>query len=295
MAFDHFSAEVMEKLYTISEDNSGQRLDQWLAKNDPAISRSRWQKLIADGYVLINDQPADNKTQLSNADVVSVKLPEREYQEFDVPTVYEDDDLIVFNKPSGMLTHSKGALNNEQTVADLIAKWWKGSDSNRAGIVHRLDRVTSGLIVCAKNQSAMTHLQKQFADRKATKTYLAVVNAELDNSAYRLEWPIERNPKKPQTFRVGANGKPAVTNVKVLKRNEDASLAECQPETGRTHQIRVHLANLGAPIIGDVLYGSEVDLNGRILLHAHRLSLKMPSGKDQEFVADVPSDMQEYL
>ncbi len=206
--------------------------------------------------------------------------------EIDLEILYQDDDCLVVNKPVGVLTHSKGAFNPEATVSTFIRQFTTGMEDNRGGIVHRLDRVTSGVIICAKNEKALTFLQKQFAERKTQKTYNAVVPSKLEQEAALIDMPIERNPKKPQTFRVGPNGKTASTKYKVLKAGPTHSLVELQPVTGRTHQLRVHLAQIGHPIVGDVLYGGEEA--DRTYLHALSLEITLPNGELKTFTAPLP-------
>ncbi len=284
----------MKRSLTVTPEVVGQRLDASLPQLAPEFNRSIWQKLIKQQQVTVNGQPTTPDYKLKTGDVLEYEQPNLEVKPIELPVIYENEQVIVFNKPAGVLTHSKGALNDEATVATSMQPFWPASESNRAGIVHRLDRWTSGVIICAKTEPAMIWLQKQFSTRQTDKRYLAVVEGTLDKPAYRLEWPIERNPKKPQTFRVGANGKAAVTEVKVIKQVGDNSVVECHPLTGRTHQLRVHLAKLGHSIVGDQLYGSSHDLNGRILLHAHQLTLSLPDGKSQTFSAPVPDDMEQY-
>ena len=159
-------------------------------------------------------------------------------------------------------------------------------DGERAGIVHRLDRATSGVMICAKTPEALSWLQKQFSERKVKKTYVAVVKGALSEPEAVIDMPIERNPRKPQTFRVGANGKPSVTAYKVLKTGNGYSLLELKPTTGRTHQLRVHLHKLGHPIVGDELYdGPEAE---RLFLHATSLEITLPDKQRKTFEAPAP-------
>lgn len=281
--------------FVVTADLDGKRADVALSVLDQNTNRAILQRLIKSGSVTLNGKElvSTSKT-VHEGDVLTVTDSVNQVIAVEVPIVYEDDDVVVYNKPSGMLSHSKGPLNEEFTIADAVEKWWPG-DTNRDGIVHRLDRVTSGVMICAKTPEAQLFLQKQFSSRKVEKVYLAVVEGQPKSDQYRIEWPIERNPKAPSTFRVGPNGKTAVTNITVVNVGKEFSVVECRPQTGRTHQIRVHLAKLGNPIIGDVLYGSNTNLGGRILLHAVSLTLRLPSGDKKQFVAEPPSDMQQYL
>ena len=192
-----------------------------------------------------------------------------------------------------MLTHSKGAFNPEATVSSFIRPYTTGMQDNRGGIVHRLDRVTSGLLICAKHEKALEWLQKQFADRKAKKEYIAVVEGVPETLEASIEMPIERNPKKPQTFRVGPNGKKAETYYKVIKHSDNYSLIDLKPVTGRTHQLRVHMQQIGHPILGDVLYGAQPA--DRTYLHAHSLTIMIPSGETKTFTAAVPPSFNDRI
>lgn len=159
-------------------------------------------------------------------------------------------------------------------------------EGNRAGIVHRLDRATSGVMIVAKTPAALSWLQKQFSQRKAKKTYLAIVAGTMREQEAVIDMPIERNPKAPATFRVGANGKHALTHYRVLQTGNSYSLLELKPETGRTHQLRVHLQQLGHPIVGDTLYGGKTA--ERLFLHAHQLEITLPNRERKTFASPMP-------
>ena len=203
--------------------------------------------------------------------------------------IYEDNDCVVIEKPVGVLTHSKGAYNAEGTVASWLVTR-EGFDfvdaSDRSGIVHRLDRATSGVMICAKNKRALGHLQKQFQTRKAKKTYRSRVDGHLKHPRAILDLPIERNPKTPQKFRVGQNGKSAVTEYKVIKQLGKYDYIELYPTTGRTHQLRVHMKYLGHPVVGDTFYDGPKA--GRLYLHAYSLEITLPTSERQTFVSKVP-------
>jgi len=273
------------------------RLDSYVAEYWPEYSRSTWQKFIASGYVTVNGvMEVSPKYILNEDDEVAVKIPDLTPAHEALPVVYEDDYVVVFNKPAGVLTHSKGAVNEEFTVADYMRPLQKdGDDTNRPGIVHRLDRDTSGIIIAAKDRETKGQLQKQFQDRKAKKTYLAVVVGRPKLDEARLDLPIERHPKKPATHRVGANGKAATTTYKVLATNKKYSVVELKPKTGRTHQLRVHLAYIGTPIVGDRLYGSEKSPIGRLCLHAQALEITTPISTRRTFEAEPPADLQKFI
>jgi 23S rRNA pseudouridine1911/1915/1917 synthase len=282
------------------------RLDLYLAKQHPERSRSVWQKLIRDGRVRVNriivTQP---RTEVDEG--ADVEISEKSYQveALDLPVIFEDENVVVIDKPVGVLSHSKGALNEEFTVADFIG--------GRDGIVHRLDRATSGLMIGAKNAAAKAMLQRQFQDRRAKKTYLAVVDVtpkgrntiDENGREFTIDLPIARNPKIPSQFKVDAKGKSAVTEVKIVEITSTKALLELKPKTGRTHQLRVHLAYVGLPIVDDPIYGKNIlehktplfkvgprkTWNGeksRMMLHAKELEITIPGGVRRVFMAEVP-------
>ena len=273
-----------------------QRLDIHLSTAfDPSISRSLWQKYIKAGYVSVNQRVVTApKFEVDETDEIAVKLPEQEQTSAELPILYEDDDVIVVNKPSGLLTHAKGGLSTEPTVAEIIRpKTSFASDTDRPGIVHRLDRDTSGVLIIAKTADAAAHLQRQFAQRTTKKTYLAVTDGVPKLTAAKIDLPIGRNPSAPSTFRVDPNGKPAQTNYRVLAAADAKALIELKPTTGRTHQLRVHLAHLNTPIVGDRVYGKPNA--SRLMLHAHKLEITLPSGEQKTFEAAVPKEFFIYF
>lgn len=267
------------------------RLDAAIAK-DQALSRSFVNVLLDQGKVSVNGKVVYKPSiKVKPRDVVELDYQPSELQdipEIDIEILYQDDDCLVVNKPAGVLTHSKGVFNPEATVSTFIRQFTTGMEDNRGGIVHRLDRITSGVLICAKNEQALVKLQKQFSDRKTKKVYNAVIVGTLDPPEATIDMPIERNPKKPQTFRVGPNGKPAQTHYKILKSGEQYSLVELRPVTGRTHQLRVHLAQLDHPIVGDTLYGGEPA--ERTFLHALSLEITLPNGERKTFTAPLPPE-----
>lgn len=275
-------------LFAVTTDKK--RLDILLAERFPEQSRSTWQKHIKAGHVSVNGQvEMSPKTDVTERDQITTSVPDAtDFSHHELPIVYIDDNVIVVNKPVGVLTHSKGALNDEFTVADFFRRYTTvGLETNRPGIVHRLDRDTSGIIIGARNPETAHLLQKQFADRKTKKTYIAVIDGHLKEEAAKIDLPIGRNPSAPSTFRVDARGKQATTNYKTLAVNDDRSLIELRPTTGRTHQLRVHMAYLGTPITGDRVYGKEAD---RLYLHAFRLEITIPEGDRRVFEAPVPTE-----
>ena len=272
------------------------RLDIYLStKFDTTISRSLWQKYIKAGYVSVNNKVATTpKFEVDETDEIALNLPEKEQTDVDLPILYEDDDVIVVNKPSGLLTHAKGGLSDEPTVAEIIRpKTSFATDTDRPGIVHRLDRDTSGLLIIAKNPESAAHLQRQFAERTAKKTYIAITDGKPKLNAAKINLPIGRNPSAPSTFRIDPNGKPAQTTYHVLAENDAQSLVELKPTTGRTHQLRVHLAHLNAPILGDRVYGKSSDC--RMMLHAQKLEISLPSGERKVFEAAIPNEFKRFF
>lgn len=272
------------------------RLDAYVAENWPEQSRSTWQKLIQGGQVSVNGEVQTiPKYDVTEEDTVEVIEPTPvDHSSKSLPIIYEDEHVIVINKPVGVLTHSKGALNDEFTVAEFVrSKTTYKADSNRPGIIHRLDRATSGVIVCVKDEETASYLSKQFSNRTTKKQYAAVTSGIPEQTEAVIDLPIERNPKEPSTHRVGTGGKPAETYYKVLTASDKHALIQLRPKTGRTHQLRVHLAYLNTPILGDPVYGNEV--SDRMYLHAESLEITLPGGNRQTFHAPVPPEFQQKV
>jgi 23S rRNA pseudouridine1911/1915/1917 synthase len=271
------------------------RLDQYMAQYWPEYSRSTWKKYIALGYVTVDGVVrTDPNFSLGEDDEVKASIPDdTDYSEHTLPIIYEDDNVIVINKPVGVLVHSKGAINEEFTVADFFrTRSSYNVDTDRPGIVHRLDRDTSGVMIGAKNPEAAALLSRQFQDRRAKKTYMAVVDGTPKEPKARIDLPIGRNPKAPSTFRVDPKGKSAETYYEVVRSNEAKTLVRLKPTTGRTHQLRVHMAYIGTPIRGDVIYGKSAD---RLYLHAAELEISIPGSNNNErktFKAPVPEEFE---
>lgn len=273
------------------------RLDAYMAQYWPEYSRSVWQKYIEMGLVRVNGNVVTSvRHQLGEDDEVTVDtLPVASFEDDTLPVVYEDEHVVVINKPAGILTHAKGALTEEFSVAEFVRPRQNEPDeTNRPGIVHRLDRATSGIIIAAKDSETKRLLQKQFQDRKAHKTYFAIVKGTPKLSEAKIDLPIERNPKQPSSFRVGAKGKPATTYYRVLASDGAYSVVELKPETGRTHQLRVHLAHIGCPIVGDSLYGGVKSPIQRMCLHAAELEITIPKSQRKTFTAPLPDDFAAF-
>lgn len=267
------------------------RLDSYLALHWPEYSRSSWQKYTKAGFVCVNNLVETQiKRQIGEDDVVSVNIPEnKSHTDLSLPIIYKDENVIVIDKPAGILSHSKGPLNHEFTVADFFKRYSTYNiQTNRPGIIHRLDRDTSGVLVGALNPETAQLLQKEFSDRKVYKTYVALIDGIPDNRSAIIDLPIGRNPRKPSQFRVDPNGKSAQTRYDVVEAKKNHSLVELKPITGRTHQLRVHMAHLGTPIHGDRVYGGEVA--NRLYLHAAKIEITIPGGKRMVFESKVPVD-----
>ena len=286
--------------FKVSKSGVGQRTDIFVASKFPEFTRAALTRLFDEKLVVIGGKPAKASYKLRAGDEVRVDdtLLKTEPEAVELLVLYEDNDVIVMNKPAGVLTHSKGALNDEATVASFLKT--KITDENltgnRAGIVHRLDRPTSGVIIGAKTGQSLKHLQKQFSDRKTKKTYLAVVEGWPEPAEAIIDAPIQRNPRKPQTFRVNAAGKAAQTHYQTLKRfnkgGKKYALLGLRPVTGRTHQIRVHLNYINHPIVGDHVYGQDGD---RLMLHALSLELTLPNKERKVFKSEPPADFKEFV
>lgn len=271
------------------------RLDAYLAEFWPEYSRSTWQKYIAAGYVMVNGVVETiSKRQLGEDDVVTTQIPELpSHDDNALPVIYKDTNVIVIEKPAGILSHSKGALNDEFTVADFFKRYSSyNADTNRPGIIHRLDRDTSGVMIGALNDTSASLLQRQFSDRKVKKTYVAVVDGIPKEREAKIDLPIARNPKEPSRFRVDPGGKVALTDYKLIASNGTHSLVELRPKTGRTHQLRVHMAYIGTPIHGDKVYGRTSD---RMYLHAASLEITIPKSERRIFAAPIPPEFEDKL
>ncbi len=278
-----------------TQSHKGRRFDVVAVSMLPDLSRSYVATLIQAGSITVSGRTEKLGYKLKVDDTVDINVDLKTLQtipDIELPVIYEDDNVIVINKPAGIISHSRGRYWYEPSVASFVRQK-TNQEGDRAGIVHRLDRVTSGVMICAKNQETMTMLQKQFADRKVQKVYSAVVFGHLKEPRAKIDMPIERNPKAPATFRVGTNGKPSVTFYEVIHNSEHYDLVELTPQTGRTHQLRVHLKQLGHPIIGDHLYdGKSYE---RLLLHAKELHIAIPEHGIKTFAVPNPPEFEEIL
>lgn len=279
----------------ISEEQTKKRVDKLVAELFPRYPRAALHKLFASEHIKLNGEVTKPGTKVRAGEKLNVNLTplDIEIADIDLPILYEDDDILVVDKPSGVISHARGRFFDEPSVASFVRQRVADLTGERAGIVHRLDRATSGVMVCAKNAVSTAWIQKQFADRKVKKVYHAVVFGAMASDEGMIDMPIARSVQKPQTFRVDEDGKNAVTRYKVLAIKGNYSLLELRPETGRTHQLRVHLEKLGHPILGDTLYeGKEAP---RLMLHAYSLELMMISKEQKVFISPMPEVFTEYV
>lgn len=308
--------------FEVDEETKGLRLDKFLTLKIPLESRSRLQGLITSKHVFVNEQAKDPSYKLKLGEVVLVEIPPLEEaipqaQKIPLEIVFEDEDLIVINKPPGMVVHPAPGNPDQTLVNALLAHCGSSlsgiSGVRRPGIVHRLDKGTSGLMVIAKNDFTHRALTEQFSDRTLSRRYYALVWGVPQPFEGRISRHIGRSPRNRQKMAVvRVGGKEAITNYKVLETFQKlASWVECRLETGRTHQIRVHLTHLGYPILGDPLYGKiprwvapsikeavirMTDGNTRPMLHAFGLKFRHPaSGKLEKFTCPLPEDIQNMI
>ena len=284
-----------KECYLFAVISNKKRLDSELAQRYPETSRSTWQKHIKAGHISVNGVVVTSpKYNVTDVDSIAINNPELpDFSKDELPILYIDDNVIVINKPSGVLSHAKGALNDEFTVAEFFRRYTTyNSDTNRPGIIHRLDRDTSGVMIGARNPETAIMLQKQFSDRKVKKVYFAILDGIPKLAKANIDLPIGRNPSAPSTFRVDSKGKSAITKYEIIASNDKYSLVKLQPQTGRTHQLRVHMKYINTPILGDRVYGKPA---GRLYLHAFSLEITIPNGDRQTFIAPVPQDITNYF
>lgn len=286
--------------------HSGLRLDRFLALALPAFSRARLQTLIREGFVRLNGKAPRPRDLVRSGDAVELEEPEIEKieaqpEQIALEILFEDDDLLVLNKPAGIVMHP-GAGHQQHTLVNALLAHCKNlsgiGGKERPGIVHRLDRETSGCLVVAKNDATHRDLSRQFAARTMTKIYLALVAGTLRKSTGVIDKAIARHPVHRQRMSIARRqGRSAKTEYRVLRSGADISLLECTLHSGRTHQIRVHLHHLGHPVLGDKLYGGKRAGDfPRQMLHAWKLAFKHPStGDELSFEAPVPPDFAEAV
>jgi 23S rRNA pseudouridine1911/1915/1917 synthase len=301
-----------------STDDGGKRLDTFLAEKIDGWSRSRLQRLIENGDVLVNEKEAKASYKIREGDEIDVDLTEEPAARFEpenipLDIVFEDEFLAVINKPAGMIVHP-GAGVNTGTLANALAWHFEIRDPqsairNRIGIVHRLDKDTSGLIVVAKDETTHESLAEQFRTREVYKSYVALVHGTPRESSGTIDRPIARDRWHRTKMTVAANGRSALSIWKVRERFEKFALLDVEIKTGRTHQIRVHLASINHPVVGDATYNEgrdktiadheirkAVEKLNRFFLHAERLSITHPvTNARLEFVQSIPDGLQSFL
>ncbi len=290
------------------DQSEPQRLDKF-ATQALELSRSQIQKAIKAGHILVNDEPANARTLVDASMTVTydpaiLSKPEKtgDLPTFDV--LFENDDAVVINKPAGVLVH-EAEQSTEFTLVDALIDRWPqiaevGDDPKRAGLVHRLDKFASGVMIIAKTQAAFDHLKTQFQDRLTTKRYTVLVHGQLSLPSDTIDFPIARSKTtgrmaaKPN----GKEGKRAVTHYDTIKAYPHHTLVDVNIETGRTHQIRVHFFAMDHPVVGDTLYrqrGVKPMEIGRLFLHARELTIALPDGQEQTFTAPLPEKLETVL
>ncbi|MDO4197427.1 MAG: RluA family pseudouridine synthase [Erysipelotrichaceae bacterium] len=288
----------------VDDENLDLRLDSYLAANTP-LSRSQIQKLIENGQVLLNGSIPNKKIKTELNDIIEFSYEEKTLTDIlpeNIPLdiVYEDEYLIVVNKPKDMVVHPAVGNYNGTLVNALLYHCKELSDVNgyyRPGIVHRIDKDTSGLIVCAKDNFSHSFLSEQLKDKTCFRKYFAIVSGVIENNGGEINAPIGRNEKDRQTMCVTSkNSKEAITEFSVLERFDDSTLIECELKTGRTHQIRVHMKFINHPVVNDLKYGrKKIDETGQYL-HAYYLSFIHPKTNERmEFETDMPQYMKDYI
>jgi len=291
---------------TTTEEDVGKRLDSFITEKTD-MTRSRIQNLIDEGNVYIDNKKAKASFKLKNIHNLSITVPEAKTldivaENIELDILYEDNDVLVVNKPKGMVVHPAAGNYTGTLVNAIMAHCGENlSDINgviRPGIVHRIDKDTSGVLVVAKNDKAHVSLAKQLKDHSMNRVYVAVVKGNLKNDTGTINASIGRNPKDRKKMAVVANGRNAVTHYKVIKRLDDCTIVELKLETGRTHQIRVHMSYIGHPLIGDDVYGNGKNKYGFVgqALHAKILGFIHPSTSEyMEFSSPLPLEFQKLL
>ena len=298
----------METIFlTATPEDKGRRLDQFLAEQLEELTRSAAQRLAEEEQVLLNGKPLKKNYKMTGGETLEINLPDPEPidavpQNIPLDIAYEDNDLLVINKPKGMVVHPAPG-NPDGTVVNAVLYHCGDSLSGiggafRPGIVHRIDKDTSGLLIIAKNDKAHLYLSEQLKDHTLSRTYEAVVIGNLKEDLGTVDAPLGRSPKDRKKMAIVSDGRRAVTHYEVIARYPGYTHVRCKLETGRTHQIRVHMASLGHPIAGDEVYGpskSKVDLGGQCL-HARQLSFLHPAdGQPRLVESELPAYFRAFL
>ncbi|MGD1118661.1 MAG: RluA family pseudouridine synthase [Dehalococcoidales bacterium] len=294
----------MTREFVLVADIAGVRLDKFVGDRVQELSRTHASQLIEGGFITVNGKAAKPSLKLTLGDKVNVTIPPEapsalaaEY--IPLKIIYEDADLLVIDKPAGLAVHPAPGTP-DHTLVNAVLNYLPGlaadDGSVRPGIVHRLDKDTSGLILVAKNRVAQANLSDQFKSRTVSKSYLVLVKGRLTPEKGIIEADIGRDPHHRQRMAVVAGGREARTDYRVIRYYGNYTLLEIKPETGRTHQIRVHLAAIGFPVAGDTTYGEKSPRFPRQFLHAHKLRFQLPStGAFVEFESSLPEDLEKAL
>lgn len=293
--------------YIVKQEEQGKRLDMYVANQSSEITRTAAQRMIEQGNALVNGKKQKVAYKILEGDVITIekveaKPIELKAQEIPIEIIYEDKDIIVVNKPKGMVVHPANG-NPDGTLVNAIMAICKDSLSGiggeiRPGIVHRLDKDTSGLLIVAKNDKAHVNMSEQIKNHEVKKTYIALVRGVVKENEATIDMPIGRSTSDRKKMAVVKNGRNAVTHIKVLKRYNKYTLLEINIETGRTHQIRVHLSHIGFPIIGDYTYSNGKNEFGVVgqCLHAKCLEFKHPiTGEKMKLEAPLPVYFEKIL
>lgn len=293
--------------FVVEIEQVGKRLDLFVISVIKDLSRMNAKRLIEDGNVQVNSKNSKVSYKVQNGDIIEIHIPEAKQldlkaQEIPIEVVYEDSDIIVVNKPKGLVVHPANG-NWDGTLVNAIMAICKDSLSGiggevRPGIVHRLDKDTSGLLIIAKNDKAHINMSNEIKNREVKKVYIALVRGIVAENEATINMPIGRSNKDRKKMAVVKNGKEAITHFKVIKRFDKYTLLEVKIDTGRTHQIRVHLNEIGHPVVGDEIYSNgknEFGVHGQ-LLHAKSLDFKHPiTGKDMHLEAELPEEFKNIL
>ncbi len=294
------------KEYIAQEENSNIRLDKAISEKNSELSRVAIQRMIEEGKILVNDKKVKASYKVQKGDKISIgeeEIKEAKLEAEDIPLdiIYEDKDIIVVNKQKGLVVHP-GNGNWDGTLVNAIMAHCKDlsgiGGEIRPGIVHRIDKDTSGLLIIAKNDKAHINVSEQIKNHQVKKTYIALVRGTFKENEATINMPIARSTKDRTKMAVNRNGKEAITHFKVLERFSDCTLLEVNIETGRTHQIRVHMAEIGRPLIGDTVYSNgknRFNVQGQ-MLHSYKLEFKHPStGKTMSLTAPLPEYFENIL
>jgi len=297
---------IINREYTFIIEEAGPRIDSYVAQNCPELSRSQAQKLISSGDIRVNGEQVKAGLKLNPGDKITVSIPPASSgnllpENIPLKILYEDDDVLVVNKPPGLTVHPAPGHPNHTLVNAILShlpSLTESDDTLRPGIVHRLDKDTSGIILVAKNMVAQANLSEQFKSHSILKKYIALVHGHLAPEQGVIEAPIGRDTRNRKKMAIAdeARGRDARTHYQVIKYIGKYTLLEVTTETGRTHQIRVHLTAIGYPVVGDETYGIKSKILSRQFLHATRIGFSLPSnGQYMEIESPLPEDLEKAL